>query len=833
MSDVWNADRRQVLALSGAAGAAAMLAPLGSAVAAAPALRAGRDQAFDANWRFRRGAGADVGVGQETASFADAAWRVVDLPHDWSIEDLPDAEFPGAIGPFERHSKAGTATGFTQGGEGWYRKHFHGGGLAADARVELLFDGINGHSDIWLNGHSVGENYHGYRPFAVDLTPFLHRGGDNVLALRVRNLGQNSRWYSGSGLYRQVRLDVLPAGARLARWGVAASTRRIDAGGAVVAVASEVLDGGPGLHVLTRLRDTGGAVVAEARTAAASKGGAQLQVATPKLWSPDNPNLYTLEVELRRGEQVLDRISQHFGIRIVTMDAERGLAINGEHMNLRGGCIHHDNGLLGACAYPDADARRIGLLKARGYNAIRSSHNPASRSLREACDRLGMLMIDEAFDMWQWPKLPDDFSNQFPDHWQEVVEALVLSARNSPSVIMWSIGNEIPNRSTPAGVEWEWKLANMVRRLDPTRPVTAALNGVLGPVMVAADGTARAGFAGKADNASTIFLDVPGYNYRMPAIEPEHPTHPERVVYASETFPRDCFDYAALMARAPYFMGEFVWTAMDYLGEAGVGSTSLVKPPAAAISMVGWPWVVSWCGDIDLIGGRKAPSFARDVAWGVSKLEVAVQRPAPGGKVEAVAPWGWHDELQSWSWTEAGRAMLVRVYSVGDRVVLTLNGAKVAEVAIGAADRMQAELRVPYAPGVLEAVAYRGGAEIARRRLESVGPAAGLRVVAEPASGMRGREALAYVGIAVVDAGGRVLPDDARAITLTVNGPAQLAGFGSGNPLAVGSFQSATAQSFRGQALAILRLQARGGRGRVWIEARSDGLQGAAAVTQV
>ena len=821
----FRADRREAMAVT--AGAAALTLAMGAPIlAAAPAasLSFGRDQPFDNGWRFFRGAGE----GFEQAALDDSSWRTVDLPHDWSIEDLPG----GTTGPFDKKLGGGTATGFTVGGEGWYRRHFRTDRLPADARVEVLFDGVYLDSDVWLNGQKLGSNIHGYMPFAFDMTPFLNRSGDNVLAVRVRNLGRNSRWYGGSGLYRQVKLDVMPGATRLARWGVGAWTRKIDGGSAAIDVTTRIEDADAALELVTRLRDSKGAVVAEAKSLASGEVKQTLTVRGAKLWSPDSPYLHSLETELRRGGVVVDRIVQSFGIRIVTMDPQRGLAINGKAMKLRGGCIHHDNGLLGACAFADADDRRVRLMKARGYNAIRSSHNPASRTLRDACDRLGMLMIEEAFDVWHSAKEPQDFSVHFKDNWAEVVSAMVLSARNSPSVIMWSIGNEIPYRATDEGVEWSWKIANAIKRIDPTRPVTAGLNGVLGAPMIAGEATARPGRSGKIDNASTVFLDVPGYNYRIEDIEGEHAEHPERVVYASETFAKELFDYADLTERLPYFLGEFVWTAMDYIGEAGVGITAHLKAGAPPFYFASYPWVNAWCGDIDLIGNQKGASRARDVAWGLSPLEMSVQRPVPEGKYEFVAPWGWSDELQNWSWAGfEGKLLAVRLYTSGDRVELLLNGKKVGTKSLSPADKKRAEFMIAYAPGKLEAVAYRGGKVIGRKALETAAAPTKLRVTAERAKGNRDRQALHYIAIDIVDAQGRTIPDEKRKLKLTIDGPADLIGFGSANPLAVGSFQARDAESFHGRAMAILRSQ--GKAGTVRIEVRAEGLQGAATTVRL
>jgi beta-galactosidase len=695
----------------------------------------------------------------------------------------------------------------------------------------VLFGGAYLDTDVWLNGRKLGRNVHGYIPFAFDLTPHLNHG-DNLLAVRVRNLGKNTRWYAGSGLYRQVTLDVLPAGSRIARWGVGAWTRSLDGGRAEIDVTTAVEAPQGAAELVTRLRDSKGAVVAEAATAASGAVKQTLVLRGPQLWSPDQPNLYTLESQLRQGGRTLDQMAQPFGVRIVAFDPQRGMTINGTPTRLYGGCVHHDNGLLGARAFADADDRRIRLLKARGFNAIRSSHNPSSRTLRDACDRLGMLLIEEAFDVWHEGKEPQDFAKDFREHWQEVIPAMVLPARNSPSVIMWSIGNEIPSRSTDEGVRWAWTLANAVKRLDQTRPVTAGLNGVLGPEVIAGPETARPGKAGKRDNASTVFLDIAGYNYRLEEMQREFATHPERVVYASETFARNLFDYAELTRREPSFLGEFVWTAMDYIGEAGIGANAHLKQGSMPFYLAGWPWVNAFCGDLDLIGYQKAQSLARDVAWGVSPLEMTVQRPVPEGMFEWVSSWGWSDELESWSWPGSeGKPLAVRVYTTGDRIELRLNGAKVGEKGLTSADKMHTEITVPYAPGVIEAIGYKGGREVARRKLETVGVPARLRLWPERTTTRRDRQALAFAPVEVVDAKGRVLPDDKRPVSLTITGPAELLAFGSAEPFAVGSLHAPQAQTFRGRALAILR--STGEAGLVQIEAHSPGIQGGAAHWQL
>lgn len=818
-------DRRGAMALAAGVAALPLLASTGiqAATPSLATLALGRDQPFDLGWRFSRGAGD----GFEASTMDDTAWRTVDLPHDWSVEDVPGGQAPRQIGPFDKGAVGGTATGFTQGGEGWYRKHFRLNSLPAGAKVEIDFDGISVLSDVWINGHQLGSHVHGYTPFTFDLTPYLVRDGDNVVAVRVRNLGRNSRWYAGSGIYRPVRITVLPTGARIARWGVGAWTRQIADGRANIDIITTIDNADPALTLINRLRDAKGQIVAETSGPATSGVRQALSVKAPRLWSPDQPNLYTLVTEVKRGQTVLDRLSQPFGIRIVTMDAGSGMKINDVPIKLRGGCIHHDNGLLGAVAYADADDRRVRLLKARGFNAIRSSHNPSSISLRSACDRLGMLLIEEAFDMWHFPKLKEDYSNYIAQDWQQALGAMVLSARNSPSVIMWSIGNEIPDRSTPQGVEWCWQFANEVHRLDPTRPVTAGLNGVLGAPVVASEKAARAGFAGKQDQESSVFLDVAGYNYGMEDIERDHVQYPDRIIYASETFPREAYDYQALVEKVPYFLGEFVWTAMDYLGEAGLGATTRI-PVKDQYYFPQFPWVNAWCGDIDLVGSQKPQSLARDVVWGLSPIEILVQRPIAEGKKEFIAPWGWRDELSSWTWPDAeGKPLAVRLYAAGDKVELRLNDRSIGTKSLTLQEKGIAEFLVPFASGTLEAIAYRSGREIGRKRLETVSAPVRLRVTPERASGRANRSGLTYVLIELLDEHGRIVPEGEAPVKLVFDGPAELIAFGSANPFAVGALQSRESRTFRGRALAILR--STGVKGAVRIEAKSAGITSHAA----
>ena len=826
-------DRRTVLL--GSAGAAVVMlgTPCMGRTADGKAGEVGRHQPFDSGWRFFRGPGEAL----QAPEFNDSAWREIDLPHDWSIEDLPappaDAK-AHILGPFDSTAVGGTATGFAVGGEGWYRKHF-ALKLPEQGRVEILFDGIYMNTDVWLNGHLLGTHPCGYTPMAYDLTPHLARSGENVLAVRVRSLGRNSRWYSGSGINRHVWLDVLPEQARIARWGVAVTVRQLDTSRADIAISTQLEDVVNGLTVVSRIRDERGRTIVETAIAASAHVEQTTAIPAPKLWSPGSPTLYTLETELRRGSTVLDRASTPFGVRIVSFDTERGMLVNGTPTKLRGGCIHHDNGLLGAASFDAAEERKVLLLKARGYNAVRPSHNLFSPAFLDACDLHGLMVVEETFDVWREHKVPDDYATYFEQAWHDDLKAMVLSTRNHPSIVMWSIGNEIPERNTPSGVKTQWDLVNEIHKLDPTRPVTAAINGFAGQLVKPSKGTARPGTEGIADQTSAIFLDVVGYNYKLADYEADHRRFPNRVLFGTESFALDTAAIWDLTERSPWLIGDFVWTAMDYLGEAGIGGSTVVAARDAnnpAPRMAQWPWVNAFCGDIDLIGQPKPSSRARDVVWGLSALEVAVQRPLPEGKSDRPTTWGWHDELSSWTWTgSAGQPLTIRTYTSGDRVELHLNGRLLDAKPVTAADLKRVEFTVPYEAGALEAIAFRNGGEIARKLLNTAGVATAVRLTPERPTGGRTRADISYVAIELIDAAGRPVLDSDKEIDLTVSGPADLIAFGSANPRAVGSLQSSNAQTWNGRALAIVR--ARGSTGRVEFKVSSEGLKPATAMIRL
>lgn len=435
-----------------------------------------RSQLFDAGWRFLK----DNTVQAEQPAYNDAAWRTLDLPHDWSIEDLPNQ----TTGPFSPVSVGGTSTGYTVGGTGWYRKSFTMSPAQRGKRVRIDFEGAYMETDVWLNGHHLGYHPYGYTPFGYELTPFLAPLGQrNVVVVRVRNEGQNSRWYTGSGIYRHVWLTITEA-VHIAPLGVSITTPQVSGASAQVQVITTIdntTQAPQSVSVLTTLTAPGGQLIGPfrqtVRLSPTDKADSKqiLTVARPQRWSTETPNLYRATVVLLANNRRLDSLTTTFGIRSIAFDAKQGFVLNGKRVVLKGGCVHHDNGPLGAAAIDRAEERKAELLKANGFNAVRTSHNPPSPAFLDACDRLGLVVIDEAFDMWQRPKKPQDYHRFFDTWWQRDLTAMIQRDRNHPSIILWSIGNEINERADPSGLEITKKLTDEARRLDPTRSVTEAL----------------------------------------------------------------------------------------------------------------------------------------------------------------------------------------------------------------------------------------------------------------------------------------------------------------------------------------------------------------------
>lgn len=802
-----------------------------------------RSRLFDEGWSFKKDS---VLYGPEKPEFNDAHWRKVDLPHDWSIEDLPNQTADQTVGPFSKNSIGKAATGWTVGGTGWYRKKFVVGQTEQNKLASIHFDGVYQNADVWLNGHHLGNHPYGYTPFYYDLTPFLKPSGqENSIAVRVRNEGKNSRWYSGSGIYRHVWLTFTEP-IHVATWGVYITTHEVAQEQAKVKVDVTLNNKqmtAANISLVITILDPDGKTVGNTQKnllliAGESITEAQtLTVSNPVLWSLETPKLYTAVTEIKVGDKTIDRVETIFGIRGIRFDGTDGFTLNGKKITLKGGCIHHDNGPLGAATIDRAEERKIEILKKNGYNAIRTSHNPPSQQLLDACDRLGMLVMDEAFDTWVRPKNPEDYNLYFNQWWKKDLQAMIFRDRNHPSVIMWSIGNEIYEAPDLLGQELGKKLADEVRRLDPTRPVTEA--------MVYLPPYTKTPLAQYRPHLAN--LDVDGYNYFLESksihfqrdsatvhfFDTEHAKHPKKTFVVTESLPLFALDNWEKSEESAYMIGSFKWTAFDYIGESGIGKSRFrpeSRPDIKGMMGMGlffkdeWPIYNSYCGDFDLIGNKKPASFYQDVVWRNSPIEMLVHNPIPEGKKENIATWGFSEEQKSWTWPGLeGKKMKVNVYTRSQMVKLILNGKTIAEQTVPAGSITTA-FEIEYQPGTLVAKGFDDGKETNAITLATTGQPVGIRLVADRNTIKADLNDLSYVSVEIVDKKGNVVPwvDDLE-LTYQLTGNATIAAVGNGSASDMSSFQQNHKKVFQGRGLVIIRPN--GNEGTVSLKATATGLK--------
>jgi len=766
---------------------------------------------LDEGWNFHLG---DVAGAQDPA-VAPEGWRPVRLPHDWSIALAIDPSAP-----------AGGSDGFFPAGVGWYRRALAVPAAWAHRHVELEFEGVAGLAEVWLNGQRLGSHAYAYTPFQFDLTPYLRPGTDNLLSVRVDNSAQPAaRWYSGSGLYRPVLLWITDP-VHVAAGSVFAETAALTAGRATVRVRSAVVNETDTAHpvqIETTIRDERGLTVAavvtagplEARGALAT--APELQVAHPRPWSPDSPCRYQVVVRVRVDGRPTDEVTAWFGVRTIAVSAERGFELNGRPLKLLGGDVHHDNGVLGAAAFDRAEERKVELLQAAGFNAVRTAHNPPSVAFLEACDRRGLLVMDEIFDGWAKPKTRYDFSVHFADEWPGEVDAWIRRDRNHPSVVLWSEGNEMFERGDENGRRIVREIAARIRALDPSRPLTAGVNNL--------------GKNGDWTNLDPLFapLDVAGYNYELARAEADHARLPARVIVGTEVYQGAPFADWSVVRAHPYVIGAFVWSALDYLGEAGLGRVFPGDQPARKPWEANmYPWHGAGCGDLDLTGWRKPISHYRNLVWDRGeRLYAAVGQPPPGGKPWNLTPWSVAPALPAWTWACApGTPLTVEVYSRHEAVRLTLNGRVIGEQPTTAAEQFRATFTVPYAPGELRAVGLRHGQEAEQVVLRTAAASTALRLTADRNRLRVGGQDLAFVTLEAVDADGVWNPTSAAAVDLAVTGSGTLAGAGTGDMTSLDSYVSGRLHLFQGRALAVVRTG--GAAGEILLGARTPGLPAAA-----
>jgi beta-galactosidase len=762
---------------------------------------------FNSDWKFYLGDDDKA----KNEAYNDSQWRQLTLPHDWSIE-----------GAFSEKHPTGQGGGGLPTGIGWYRKTFTVPAASQSKNLFVDFDGVYCNSEVWINGHYLGKRPNGYISFRYDLTPYLRFGAEkNVMAVKVDNSAQpNSRWYSGSGIYRNVWLSTTSK-SYIPLWG-SFVTAKVNTANAIVSMQTQVVVKQKDLQLRAAVYTATGQLVNAITTAIDDTADTtttinqNIIVGSPKLWSVSNPYQYKVVLQVLSGKQVIDKYQTYVGIRSFNFDKDKGFTLNGEAMKIKGVCMHHDLGALGAAINVRAMERQLEILKDMGCNAIRTSHNPPAPELLDLCDRMGFLVMDEAFDMWRKKKNKQDYHQYFPEWHKRDLEDQVKRDRNHPSVFMWSIGNEIREQFDSTGITITRELVNMVKALDTTRPVTSALSE--------ADGKKNFIYQSGA-------LDVLGFNYHPETYADFPKNYPGQKFLAAETIsgyatrgyydtPTDstrhwptsskakftqgnaefavpAYDNVAaywgstheetwkIIKKHDFLSGEFVWSGFDFIGEP-------VPYP--------WPARSSYYGIIDLAGFPKDVYYMYQSEW--------TSRPV----LHLLPHWNW----------EPGRTVDVwAYYSQADEVELYLNGRSLG-IRKKQGDELHVVWKVPYEAGTLKAVSRSNGRIVLTQEIRTAGAPAKIQLVADRSLIKSDGKDLSFITVKVLDAAGNVVPNADNLVNFTIKGKGTLAGVDNGSQSSMESFKEPQRKAFHGLCLAIV--QAGQTAGLLTVTAKADGL---------
>ena len=788
-------------------------------------------------------------MAQSTSTLFDKGWQFtregkttkVDLPHDWDIYETPNPS-TGATG---------TGGGWYPGGKGEYRKTFK----TPDAEVvRLHFEGVYQKAEVFINGQKAGQHAYGYTPFTVDITPYLYKDKrDNEVVVKVNNSEQpNCRWYSGSGIYRHVWLLTMPA-MHIAENSVAITTPEVSNKQAkvdiLISIVNEVkrpcqiddveVSFKGGNFTMTPQSEEMKRIFKEKYSSFNSTGsalcGMSFTIDQPRLWSPDDPYLYEATVKLKEKGQVIDEKTMKFGIRSFSFDAKKGFVLNGKPLLINGACVHHDDGVLGAMAFDAAEIRKVKLMKEAGFNLIRTSHNPTTRAFLDACDSLGMLVIGEAFDGWRTAKTTYDYSTLIDSCYRQDIYAMVLRDRNHPSIISWSIGNEVIERKDIRVITTARQLKQAILQMDNTRPVTEALCSW--------------------DRDWEIYdphaevLDVVGYNYMIFKHKTDHERDPKRIMWQTESYPRDAFKNWALVQDYPYIVGDIVWTGLDYLGESGIGRYYYEgERPGEHYVDGGQPdWHGAYCGDVDITGWRKPISHYREMLWKTTVdmpehewkdgqmsstsieddgLYIAVKEPdGYHGKIHQTA-WSVWPTWESWNWAGSrdpkgatvssweGKPIEVDVYTRDPQVKLFLNDKLIGTQNVNRSTEFKAVFTVPYEAGTLRAETCWGRI----KTLSTADEPARLRLTPDRRIITADGQDLAFITVEVVDSKGNVCPDAAIPCEAIVKGQGSLLSFASADLKDREPYTSPKVTTWKGRALLVVRSTQKKGNAQVSIK---------------
>ncbi len=769
-----------------------------------------RKESFNGEWLFHTG----IGTALEKTIHGDAPVEKITLPHDAMIHQKRD-----------EHAASGNASGYYPYTSACYTKTFMTDDISESLYLE--FEGIYKNASVYLNGSLVTQHANGYTPLLTDISPYVKQGS-NLLKVLVRNSVTSSRWYSGSGIYRDVWLyrgkDVY-----IVPHGVKVTVLHADQEMAEVSISTEIINR---LRTCVSVQLVHRIAQEEIQTTVTMQPNETKTVAlrfcikAPHLWSPETPFLYECQTEL----QGYDTETTGFGIRTLSLDPIRGLRINGQETKLRGGCIHQDHGIIGGIEHEAMTRRRIRKLKEAGYNAIRCAHFPTSRTVLEACDEIGMLVMLELCDAWTVPKVEGDYSADFRNDWKQDTEDMVKLAYNHPSVIIYSIGNEITEVSDPHGVQYGLQICNLIRSLDQTRYTTNCINIILAMMDKIPELAVRTGadinsiLNGNMEELSKVLAskemgeplqeafsqtDIAGYNYAVFRYETDIRNYPQRVILGTECYPASLYENWQLCMKHPQIIGDFGWAAWDYLGEAGVGQHRYGE--ADNNDLYGkYPWRSAGCGDFDLIGNRRPVSYWRQIVWGLRKEPyIAVQDPSHYGEKQSPTKWGWSDAERRWNYREQeGKPIVVEVYSNADEVELYINGRRIGKEKT-VCDK--AFFTTVFEPGIIRAVNIRNGQPAETDELVS----ASYEVHVEQTEAGEG-----IIEFTITDDKGILNPDVTVNLIVSQENNSELLGLGSADPRSEEDYFKRTVKTWQGRALAVIR-----GTGKLEIEAEYETIE--------
>lgn len=810
-----------------------------------------KKQKFNQNWIFTIGSGSSLDAlagGNNTA-------KQVTLPHDASIGRERNPEEPN-----------GSGNGFFREESYVYTKTFSMNADDKDKNVYLEFEGVYQNAFVYVNNSFAGKCPYGYSNFYVDITKYLNYNEPNALKVVVKNGVPSGRWYTGGGIYRDVnlmiagRLHLVPDSVQLA-------AIEVEDDQAIIRAKSTIAYTGIGIREITlctELMDAEGNVVAADEMSVTVEEHSEqeyqqkMYVPNPNRWDAENPYLYTYRTYIKENDSVIDEETGTFGIRKLQLDTKHGLRVNGKVVKLRGGCIHHDNGIIGTAEFTHSAEARVKKLKETGFNAIRSAHYPMSRKLLEACDKYGMYVMDEYSDVWVSTKVEFDYSTQMTEWWEHDIENLVKKDYNHPCVIMYSIGNEIPEAGNKFDVQWGKKLADKLRSLDDTRYTTNSLNLLLAimndlPKLMAQNAAAQAAantekdqpqeinsmmnnlgammaqfmasdFAAEKVKEACAQVDITGYNYAAARYEIDGKLFPNRILVGSETNPPDLDKNWELVEKLPYVIGDFDWTAWDYIGETGIGKINYTDQQSMGFYAL-YPCKIAYCGDINILGNRRPISYWRELIWGLRKAPyIAVQLPQHYGEPQSTTQWSMSDAVRSWNWNGyEGKPVKVEVYAAADEVELLINGQSVERKKVGETKKYITIFDTTYHAGKVEVIAYSDGKECGRDEILTASDEVVIAAKADrtqiPADGSD----IAYIDICMQDASGILNPNADKAVSISLDGPGEIMGYGSADPESEENYYDTVAKAYEGKLRAAVR--GTGETGKIVVTLSADGLE--------